>query len=340
MTINQVLVGAAVATVVTSPVTPSSPGVGNTFTVADDTGYPASGAFVVVWDRGQANEEKVLVASRAGTTFTVSQRGYDGTVASTHTAGQCTCEHALAASVVQSLINHVDDLEADPHSTKLLNNARHDIAARHQFGVGLALGNPAAPPVINVGAAGSAGVGASPARSDHTHRLDVAAAVSVGLANAEGVAATAARSDHTHLLLDNSVVAAKIAAGAVVGGKIAAGGVQAGNIAAGGISAASQFAADVVDQAALALNYVAGTVDGSMASASADAGTVTYGVTFASAPALVGVVAVGSNADLMLTWIGQTGVGVSSAPFRVATRTGGTISLNYRVHWIAIGVIA
>lgn len=54
--------------------------------VADGTGYPtgATGPFVVTIAAGTAAEEKVLVASRSGTTLTVSARGWDGTTASAH----------------------------------------------------------------------------------------------------------------------------------------------------------------------------------------------------------------------------------------------------------------
>lgn len=67
-------------------------------------------------------------------------------------------------------------------------------------------------------------------------------------------------------LADNSVVTAKIAAGAVTGPKLgalsvagaqlAAGAVTAGKVAVGGVSAADQFAAGVVDAAALGTGAV------------------------------------------------------------------------------------
>lgn len=123
--INTKYAGAAVATTVDTGMTAASPGVGGTFTVADDTGYPASDPFVVVIDRGETSEEKIYVSSRSGTTFTVGQRGYDGTSLQAHTAGSATCELAMDATGLNLLVDHAEDTETDPHSTKLLNTTRH-----------------------------------------------------------------------------------------------------------------------------------------------------------------------------------------------------------------------
>ena len=198
--IDQAVAGAAVATVITADMSPTVPGAGQTMTVNDATGYPAVGRFTIVIDRGNPNEEKVLITSRSGTTFTIAQRGYDGTTANTHTSGQSAVEHALAAAVVAALINHVDDGEADPHSTKLLNNARHDIEARHQFGSGLAFGLPVTPTALTPDIAGAAGTGNNPAREDHAHNIPAATAGLITNVAAEGVAATFARSDHNHTI--------------------------------------------------------------------------------------------------------------------------------------------
>ena len=211
MVIDKKVAGAAAATTIASGMTPTVPGTGQTFTVADDTGYPATGAFVVVIDRGQDAEEKILVSSRSGVTFTVGSRGYDGTTAGTHTIDQATCEHALDAVAVQALIDHVDGVEVNPHDGVLLDDAAHDVEARHQFGSGLAFGVPVTPTALTPGTAGSAGSGNNPAREDHIHNLPTAAATTTGLANSEGTAATLARSDHGHALIDG----ARVPAGAV-----------------------------------------------------------------------------------------------------------------------------
>jgi hypothetical protein len=145
-------------------------------------------------------------------TFTVSQRGYDGTVPATHEINQATCEHPLAAAVMQLVIDHVDDVEADPHSTKMLNNARHDITTRHQFTGALGVpGTPAAQAV-----SGSAGSGAAPAREDHVHPTPA-----------------------------GTIVESMIGTGAVTSGKLGALAVIAGKIAPDALDGPGLFAAGV-----------------------------------------------------------------------------------------------
>lgn len=64
------------------------------------TGTPAK--FVAVIDRGTANEEKVLITARSGTSCTGVQRGYDGTTASAHNAG-ATIEHCVDGYTLNQL---------------------------------------------------------------------------------------------------------------------------------------------------------------------------------------------------------------------------------------------
>ena len=190
--------GAAASTIINTAMTATVPGVGGTISVADDSGYPASGKFEIVVDRAQPNEENILISSRSGTTFTIGQRGYDGSVASAHTSGEATCEADLSGRSVQLFVDHVDDVESDPHSTKLLNNTRHDVEARHTFGA--AYGTPGTPTALTPDIAGNAGSGNNPAREDHAHNVPAAVAGNIAPDDvaAEGVAATFARSDHTH----------------------------------------------------------------------------------------------------------------------------------------------
>lgn len=69
-------------------------------TLADSTGWPdgSTGPFVAVINEGQADEEKVLVTSRASAVLTIgaSGRGYDGTTAATH-SGTPTIKHCYSA---------------------------------------------------------------------------------------------------------------------------------------------------------------------------------------------------------------------------------------------------
>jgi hypothetical protein len=58
--------------------------------------------FVVVINRGKTNEEKILVESRSGSTFSVKQRGYDGVPASIHDSGSLV-DHVLDATSIQDM---------------------------------------------------------------------------------------------------------------------------------------------------------------------------------------------------------------------------------------------
>lgn len=195
MPIDLVVAGAAAKTTVPAGMTLAVPGAGGTFTVASAAGYPASGKFAVTINRGLADEEKILINSRSGAVFTVGQRGYDSTSAADH-PGTPTCELSFPATVLQTLIDHENGTQPDPHPTTLLNNARHDITARHQFGA--ALGTPGTPTALTPDIAGAAGVGTVPARSDHTHNVPAGTASTITGTNAEGVGASFARLDHNH----------------------------------------------------------------------------------------------------------------------------------------------
>lgn len=76
-----------------------------TITVVDGSTFPTGSSgnpFVIVVSRGTASEEKVLITSRTGNSFSVSQRGYDGTVATNHTSGGVV-DHVLDAMTVQAM---------------------------------------------------------------------------------------------------------------------------------------------------------------------------------------------------------------------------------------------
>ena len=71
--------------------------------VADASTFPSgTNPFVIVIDRGNQSEEKVLISSRAGNTFTVANRGYDGSIANSHTSGSYV-DHVLDATVIQDM---------------------------------------------------------------------------------------------------------------------------------------------------------------------------------------------------------------------------------------------
>jgi len=178
--------------------------------------------------------------------------------------------------VINALIEHVDDIEAAPHATKLPVGtiSGHDTTTRHVFGVGAtALGVPGTPTTITPDDSGNAGSGSRPAREDHRHAITTATAVAVTTALGEGSAATFSRSDHAHTIgvgaisaanmfaagvVDAAAIAtdgvgsAEIAAGAVGSGELAALAVTAGKIATGGVSTTAELADAIVTAAKFA----------------------------------------------------------------------------------------
>jgi hypothetical protein len=310
--------GAAVATVLSGAITPSVPGAGQTFTVADATGYPVTGKFPVVVSRGNSDEEKILIASRSGAVFTVSARGYDGTTAQAH-ADQATVELALDAVAVNLFVDHVDDIETAPHATKLPvgTTAGHDVAARHTFGN--AFPTPATPAALTPDIAGSAGAAAGPARADHVHNVPAAVAITSGLANAEGTSGSFARSDHTHDQAALSVDTAELVNLAVTSGKLGTAAVIAGKVAAGGVSATDQIADGIITLAKAASEASTSYVPGSFAAAgtfSLGTGGTAYGHYFKFGRILVVWVGFAMAADGNL-------VGTLTLPLPIAMRTAG-----------------
>ncbi len=73
-------------------------------TLTSGTGWPTGtpAKFVAVIERGTANEEKVLITTRSGTSCTGVLRGYDGTSAVAHSSG-ATIEHCLDAYTLEQL---------------------------------------------------------------------------------------------------------------------------------------------------------------------------------------------------------------------------------------------
>lgn len=161
--------GAAVGQALAAGLTSS----GMSFTTSDSTGMPSGGPapFVVSVEKGTPQEEKILVASRSGNTYTVatSGRGYDGTIAIAHLSG-APVNHVIDAVSLQETNAHVNDTSRDDH-TQYLNQARHDQTSRHTYGAGLlAPSTPAA-----VGTAANAGSGDAPARGNHVHVIGTGA---------------------------------------------------------------------------------------------------------------------------------------------------------------------
>lgn len=82
-----------------------------TFDVVNAIGYPdgVTAPFVIAIGLGTASEEKILVASRTGNTFTVATggRGYDGTTAAAHNR-PASVDHVLDADTVREVNQFVN----------------------------------------------------------------------------------------------------------------------------------------------------------------------------------------------------------------------------------------
>lgn len=104
--IRQEFVGNALTTALTANISNSS----TSFTVTNGSSFPSgsNNPFVVSIGRGTDSEEKILCSSRSTNTFTVSQRGYDGTTAVAHVSGDYV-DHVLDATVVQDMNTVTND---------------------------------------------------------------------------------------------------------------------------------------------------------------------------------------------------------------------------------------
>lgn len=187
--------------------------------ISDATGWPSggpSGKFFVTLNRAASTEERVLIASRTGTTLTIANvgdRGVDDTLAAIHNSGE-TIEHTYSAVDADVANAHIFDTTRDDHS-QYLNLARHADEALHSFGAGEALGVPGAPAAI--GTVAGAGNGARPARENHVHILGTgsifaAAMFAAGVVDAAAIAPDAVG---TSELAPDAVTSAELADNAV-----------------------------------------------------------------------------------------------------------------------------
>lgn len=218
-----------------------------TISIANATGWPSGGAagkFYVTINRGASTEERVLIASRTGTTLTVDNtgdRGVDDTSAASHSTGE-TIEHTFSAADADEANRHINDVAQDDH-TQYLNNARHDIEARHTFGG--AYGTPAA--AADIGTSAGTGTGNNPAREDHVHQIgagaiDDSTMFAAGVVNAAAIATGAVGSDE---IAADAVGSSEIAAGAVGNAELAANAVTQDKMADDSVGAAEIIAGAV-----------------------------------------------------------------------------------------------
>ena len=109
------VLGGAVASTITAPMTAGSPGAAGTFSVAGATNWPTAN-FAVVVDAGLATQETILISSRTGTTLTVSARGYDNGTAQSHSTN-ATVVPDFDAVAITALLEHINADAGPDHST-------------------------------------------------------------------------------------------------------------------------------------------------------------------------------------------------------------------------------
>lgn len=165
--------GTAVTTTPSANFTSSA----TSFTITASTGYPdgSTGPFFV-----EVDSEVIKVTGRTGTTLNVQTvpvtgRGWDGTAAASHTTSS-TVNHVYSKTDADEANAHYSDTALDQHPN-LLNNARHDLVARHPASV-LPLGSPGA---SVPGDTASAGTASSVARSDHRHSREADVTTRIGV---------------------------------------------------------------------------------------------------------------------------------------------------------------
>jgi hypothetical protein len=255
--------GDAIVTTITADIDSGD----TTIAIAASSGWPsgAGGKPFVVEVRDDTGHEKVLVASRSGTTLTVSSRGFDGTVARAFLSGSAI-KHVWDADSATEFSEHIgDDTDPDdPHASTLLNEERHADPAFHEFGSGNALGVPGTP--AKVSTAANQGSGDNPAREDHVHDLDPAVAGDA-LAMTGGVLRVVADDAtltitgdtiivkaggiDTAQLASQAVESGNLAPDAVIAGKIAADAVRTGDLAAGAVDETAVVADNIITNAKL-----------------------------------------------------------------------------------------
>ena len=130
--------GNAVPTTLSAPLAAA----GSSFTIAAATGWPtgtSTDQFVVVINRGEPDEEKILCESRSGTTVAVatSGRGYDGTSDQEHASG-ATVEHCVDAVFLNAVNDHIN-ATADAHDYTTITGL--DERVRDVIGTAIVAGN-------------------------------------------------------------------------------------------------------------------------------------------------------------------------------------------------------
>jgi hypothetical protein len=192
--------GNAVSTTLTANIS----NVATTIPIASSTGWPdgTGGPFHI--GIAPANDpdnyvETIRCSSRTGLNLTVQTvpvngRGWDGTTAAAHLTG-AVVRHVATATDLEEANQHIVNTGLDHHG-QYLTVGRHDLSARHGFGVLPTAGTPS---TSVVGDTASSGASNNVARVDHKHAREVFGSPSpAGPVTSDGVATSVPRSDHHH----------------------------------------------------------------------------------------------------------------------------------------------
>lgn len=193
-----------------------------TINITSAAGWPdgSVGPFLVVINRGNSTEEKVLITSRSSTALTVNTRGYESTAAAAHNSAE-TIEHVVGSTDLdeanQAVVNTIGkvttlgDLLVGSAANALkrlglgsalqvlrVNSGGTDLEYATPLGLDATAGD-----ITTVTIAASAGAGAvgKAADSGHTHAVGTPAAPvtqAFGDVAAAGTSTTPARADHKH----------------------------------------------------------------------------------------------------------------------------------------------
>lgn len=127
------------------------------------------GKFTITINAGGGTEERILCTGRVGSliTFDPSGRGHASTTATAHNAGE-KVTHDWTAADADATSAHMSDAEIDPHSTRLLNDLRHDLPLRHSIGPTSVIVS-AGPTSLVAGGPNVTGSNSSVAISNHVH---------------------------------------------------------------------------------------------------------------------------------------------------------------------------
>lgn len=262
--------GNSVSTTITAQVNPADLSI----SIASSAGWPSGGVngeFFVTVNRDKANEERILVASRSGTTLTIAsvgKRAQDGTSAGTHLLAS-TIDHTYSGIDADEANRHINDpAQAVTEHSTLLDATRHaaishtaamigtDSITADELAPNAVTSTELANDAVDTAAIQNLAVTGAKMANDTVTATQIAAnaiTASELADNAVDTAAIAALAVVASKIAADTITANEIAPLAIGSSELGAASVIAGKIAAGGVSATNQVAAGIIALASLLL---------------------------------------------------------------------------------------